>query len=149
MKLLIFSIAAAALAGAAASAQTPTAADPVNIARFGRAIQARYDTIKRDILDAAEAMPEPEYAFRATAQVRTFGEIIGHVADSQNFFCGVAAGGNPEYADTIEKSGAAKAALVKALKESIARCDDVYGRTDAVQRPGARAGRHAATRCAA
>ena len=50
--------------------------------------------------------------------------------DSQNFFCGVAAGRNPEYADPIEKSGGTKAALVKALNDSIATCDQVYGRTD-------------------
>jgi uncharacterized damage-inducible protein DinB len=130
MKLRVLLIAAAAFTGAVASAQTPAAPDTDTIARFGRAIQTRYDTIKRDIVDAAEAMPESEYAFRATPQVRTFGEIIGHVADSQNFFCGVAAGGNPEYADTIETSGAAKAALVKALKESVARCDEVYGGTN-------------------
>ena len=53
---------------------------------------------------AAEAMPESEYSFRATPQVRTFAEIIGHIADSQNFFCGVAAGSNPEYSDAIEQS---------------------------------------------
>ena len=109
----------------------PAAADPGNLTRFSRAVKARYDTINRDIVDAAEAMPESEYGFRATAQVRTFAEIVGHIADSQNFFCGVARGGNPEYADPIEQSGGTKAALVKALKDSVAACDDVYGQTDA------------------
>ena len=130
MKLIARSLAAAAVTGAVVSAQTPMPPDAGNIARFSRAIQTRYDTIKRDLIDAAEAMPESEYAFRATPQVRTFGEIVGHVADSQNFFCGVAGGANPEYADAIEKSGAAKATLVKALKDSVSRCDEAYGRTD-------------------
>jgi uncharacterized damage-inducible protein DinB len=129
MKMLALTLAACAVASGA-SAQSPAAADPGNLTRFGRAIKARYDTIKRDILDAAEAMPEPEYAFRATPQVRSFAEIIGHIADSQNFFCGVAGGRNPEYADPVEQSGGTKAALVKALKDSIAACDEVYGRTD-------------------
>ena len=75
-------------------------------------------------------MPESDYGFRATAQVRTFGEIIGHIADSQNFFCGVARGGNPEYADTIERSGGTKAVLVKALKDSVAACESVYATID-------------------
>jgi hypothetical protein len=83
MKLLALTIAAAAVSLGAASAQTPAPADPGNMTRFGRAIKARYDTIKRDIVDAAEAMPESEYGFRATPQVRTFAEIIGHIADSQ------------------------------------------------------------------
>lgn len=129
MKLLALTLAACLVAAGAASAQSPSAADPGNLTRFGRAIKARFDTIKRDIVDAAEAMPESEYGFRATPQVRTFGEIIGHIADSQNFFCGVAGGGNPEYADPIEKSGGTKAALVKALKESLAACDEMYAKT--------------------
>lgn len=131
MKLFVLTIAAFAVTAAAASAQTPASADSGNMARFGRAVKARYDSIKRDIVEAAEAMPESEYSFRATPQVRTFAEIIGHIADSQNFFCGVAEGSNPDYADPIEKSGGTKAALVKALKDSVARCDAVYGKIDA------------------
>jgi uncharacterized damage-inducible protein DinB len=123
---MAFTFSACAIA-AVCNAQAP---DPGTLARFGHAIQARYDVIKRDIVDAAEAMPEGEYAFRATPQVRTFAELIGHIADSQNFFCGVAAGANPEYADRVESSGGTKAALIKALKESVAACDQVYGRTD-------------------
>ena len=71
--------------------------------RFSRAIKARYDTIKRDIVEAADAVPESEYSFKPTPEVRSFGEIIGHIADTQNYFCGVAAGRNPQYADTNEK----------------------------------------------
>ena len=129
--MLALSLAACALTAGAAAAQTPSAGDPGNLARFGRAVKARYDTIKRDLVDAAEAMPESEYGFRATPQVRSFAEIVGHVADSQNFFCASAAGGNPEYVDAIEKSGGTKAALVKALKDSVAACDAVYAGTGA------------------
>ena len=130
MKLLALTIAAVAVMAGAALAQTPASADPGNLTRFGHAIAARYDTIKRDIVGAAEAMPESEYGFRATPKVRTFAEIIGHIADSQNFFCGVAGGNNTEYGDAIETSHGTKAALVKALKDSVAACDEVYGTTD-------------------
>lgn len=128
MNIFALTLAACAVAGAAA-AQSAAADDPGNLMRFGRAIKARYDTITRDIVDAAEVMPEAEYGFRATPQVRTFAEIVGHIADSQNYFCGVAGGRNPEYADPIERSGVTKAGLVKALKDSIAACDEVYGST--------------------
>jgi uncharacterized damage-inducible protein DinB len=132
MKLFVVTIVAFAFAAAGApSAQTPASSDPGNMTRFGRAIKARYDTIKRDIVEAAEAMPESEYSFRATPQVRTFAQIIGHIADSQNFFCGVAGGNNPEYTDPIEKSVGTKAVLVDALKASVATCDEVYANTDA------------------
>jgi uncharacterized damage-inducible protein DinB len=77
-------------------------------------------------VEAADAVPESEYAFKPTPEVRSFGEIIGHIADSQNYYCGVAAGRNPQFADTSQKQ-ATKADLVKALKESVAACDEVYG----------------------
>ena len=127
MRFMLAAVVAITTAGAA-SAQPP---DPGNLTRFGRAIKSRYDAIKRDIVDAAEAMPESEYGFRATPHVRTFAAIIGHIADSQNFFCGVAGGGNTEYSDAIEQSAGTKAALVGALKASVARCDEVYAKTDA------------------
>ncbi len=130
--LALLTSAALALGVTAASGQTAPAAapsDPGNMTRFSRAIKARYDSIKRDIVEAADAVPESEYSFKPTPQVRSFGEIIGHIADAQNFFCGVAGGSNPEYADTIEKSRTSKADLVKALKESVAACDAVYGAT--------------------
>lgn len=113
-------------------AQAPASgSDPGNMARFSRGIKARYDTIKRDIVEAAEAVPESEYDFKPTPQVRSFGEILGHIADTQNYFCAVAGGSNPDYSDTIEKSVKAKADLVKALKDSVAKCDGVYAGTDA------------------
>jgi uncharacterized damage-inducible protein DinB len=119
--------------GIAAGQTAPAAgADPGNMTRFSRAVKARFDNIKRDIVDAAEAVPENEYAFKPTPQVRSFGELVGHIADAQNFFCGVAAGTNPEYSDAIEKSKSpTKAALVSALKASVATCDDAYAKTTA------------------
>jgi uncharacterized damage-inducible protein DinB len=127
MKHLVLVASALILSAHAASAQTPAPADPGNMTRFSRAIKARYDTIKRDIVEAADAVPESEYSFKPTPEVRSFGEIIGHIADTQNYFCGVAAGRNPQYADTNEKGAKTKADLVKGLKASVAACDDVYG----------------------
>jgi len=131
---LAAAVAAAALAAAdtAALAQTPSAgSDPGNMTRFSRGIKQRYDNIKRDIVEAAEAVPESEYSFKPTPEVRSFGEIIGHIADTQNYFCGVVAGKNPEYADALEKGAKTKTELVKGLKDSVAKCDEMYGSTDA------------------
>ena len=130
--LLLAAATALAVNGNIVWAQAPAAgSDPGNMTRFSRGIKARYDNIKRDVVEAADAVPEPEYTFKPTPQVRSFGEIIGHIADTQNYFCSVAAGSNPEYADTLEKSAKSKADLVKGLKDSVAKCDDVYAKTDA------------------
>jgi len=118
--------------GSAAPQAPPAGSDPGNLTRFSRGLKSRFDSIKRDVVEAAEAVPENEYAFKPTPQVRSFGELVGHIADAQNFFCGVASGSNPDYSDAIEKSKSpTKAALVSALKASVAACDDVYAKTTA------------------
>jgi len=132
MKHLVLTAAALAAAGTVALAQTPAAgSDPGNLTRFSRGIKQRYESIKRDVVEAADAVPDSEYSFKATPEVRSFGEIIGHIADTQNYFCGVASGKNPEYADALEKGAKTKAELVKGLKDSMAKCDEVYNSTDA------------------
>src|SRR5215831_16454522 len=39
-----------------------------------------YDTIKKDVIAAADDMPEANYSFKPAPTVRSFGEIIGHIA---------------------------------------------------------------------
>jgi uncharacterized damage-inducible protein DinB len=138
MKSIVVAAALAVAGGVgsgAAAAQTPPAAasDPGNMTRFSRAVNARFDTITRDLVEAADAVPESEYTFKPTPAVRSFGEIVGHVADAQNYFCGVAGGGNPQYSDANEKAAKTptKASLVAALKASVAKCGEVYTATTA------------------
>jgi uncharacterized damage-inducible protein DinB len=90
-----------------------------------------YTLVKGNVIKAAEKMPEENYAFKATPDVRSFGQLIGHVADAQYLFCS-AASGDKNPAPGIEKSKTSKADLTKALGEAFAYCDKVYdGMTDA------------------
>ena len=90
--------------------------------------KAMHAMIRRDLAEAAENMPADEYAFQPTPQVRTFAQIIGHVANANFFFCSQVAGEkSPATADY--KQIADKAALVKALNDSLAYCDRVYAAT--------------------
>ena len=66
---------------------------------------------------SATDMPENLYAYRPTPEVRTFGELIGHVAGSQNMFCAMVLGDKQPAEDAIEKTAKTKAALVDALKK--------------------------------
>ena len=90
-----------------------------------------YLMMKRILLRSAEKMPEESYAFKPTEAVRSYGQIIGHLADSQYMFCSIALGEkNP--APGIEKTKTSKADLIAALKDSFAYCDRSYDRmTDA------------------
>jgi uncharacterized damage-inducible protein DinB len=90
-----------------------------------------YGQVKVWLLGSAEKMPEANYSFKPTDAVRSFGQIIGHVADAQYVFCSPVLGEkNP--APGIEKSKTTKADLIAALKEAFAYCDKAYdGMTDA------------------
>jgi hypothetical protein len=90
-----------------------------------------YGIMKRYITQSAAKMPEEQYSFRPTPLVRSFGEFIGHVADSNFRLCSVIAGEDPIDAGN-ERSRTEKAELTKALTGSFAYCDKVYdGMTDA------------------
>ena len=47
-----------------------------------------YGIVKGNVVKAAEQMPEENYSFKPTPEVRSFGQLIGHIADAQFGFCG-------------------------------------------------------------
>ena len=83
------------------------------------------------LLRSAEKVPEENYSFKPTEAVRSFGQILGHVADAQYSFCSSVLGEkNPGL--KIEESKTSKADLIAALKAAFAYCDKAYdGMTDA------------------
>jgi uncharacterized damage-inducible protein DinB len=84
-----------------------------------------YGQLRLWVLRSAEKMPQEAYSFRPTDAVRSFGQIVGHVADTQYFFCS-AAQGEPNPAPKIEQTKTGKADLIAALKGAYAYCDKVY-----------------------
>lgn len=88
-------------------------------------------TIRRDLEEAAANMPAAEYGFKPTPEVRSFGQIVGHVVNANYFFCAQARGDKPPSSTNYEQV-TDKDALVKALREALAYCDATYkGTTDA------------------
>lgn len=84
-----------------------------------------YRVVSGVLLEAAERTPEEHYDFRPTDSVRTFGQIVGHVADAQYMFCSVAIGEkNP--APQIEKTRTSKAEIISALQEAFTYCGRLY-----------------------
>jgi uncharacterized damage-inducible protein DinB len=71
-------------------------------------------------------MPEENYSFKPVDTVRSYGQIVGHVADAQYTFCSIALGEkNP--APDIEHTKTSKADLIAALNTAFAYCDKAYG----------------------
>ena len=89
------------------------------------AVQPLYNRLKDLYVRAAEAMPEEQYGFKPVPEVRSFREVLGHVANENYLFCaGAKSEENPNKAD-FEKT-TSKAAMVQAIKESFAYCDPAY-----------------------
>ena len=82
------------------------------------------------ITATAEELPEGKYSFKPTPEVRSFGEMFGHVAGAQYLFCAAALGEPPRREDDIEKSKKSKADLVAALKASTEYCNKAYAQND-------------------
>jgi len=104
-------VAAAALASGSAHAQST---NPLS----ARARQ-HYGIIKGYVARAAAKMPEDQCPFRPTPEVRSFAQLIGHLADANYRLCSVMAGQDPPINAGIERDKHAKADLIKALDESL------------------------------
>lgn len=123
--LLIFSALAIDGVAAAPAQEGSTAANPaVSTARM------LWEPMIGYITTAAEELPESTYAYRPTAEVRSFGQLIGHVAGAQYLICAAALGEPPRREDEIEKTRKTKRELVAALKTSTEYCARAYGQSD-------------------
>jgi uncharacterized damage-inducible protein DinB len=82
-----------------------------------------YEHIKENILKAAEEMPEMDYGFQPAPDIRTFGQLVAHIADAQAHFCSAVSGTHMQLNASSRKS---KADIIAALKESNDECDKAY-----------------------
>jgi uncharacterized damage-inducible protein DinB len=109
------------------SQEKPSSGNP-----FTAISKRNYQRTQGILLRSAEKMPEENYSFKPVDTVRSYGQIIGHLADAQYLFCSTASGDkNPGL--NIEKTKTSKADLIAALKDGFAYCDKVYdAMTDAI-----------------
>ena len=123
MKILAFAGLFVAFAGAASS-QSPERGPVTDSFRFWY-----FDYAKKNLLASAELMPEKDFSFRPTPAVRTFGELLDHVAQTQQLFCSSLKGEDrpapPEGEGDPKRT---RAQVLKALREAFASCDDVFTR---------------------
>lgn len=88
-----------------------------------------YGVAKGFITRSAEKVTEEHYAFRPTEDVRTFGGMLGHIADANYMFCSTAKGEANPNARELE-SLTSRAELTRALAESFAYCDGAYAMSE-------------------
>jgi uncharacterized damage-inducible protein DinB len=129
-KFLLLIAVAAVAAPLGAQAQGTDAANPA----VG-SLRSEWQQISGYIGKAAEQVSESDYAFKPTPEVRSFGQLIGHLAGAQYLICAAALGEPskmPE--DEIEKTKTSKADLMAAFRASNDYCVRAYAQSDAATR---------------
>ena len=85
------------------------------------AVRANLQRSERTMVAAAEAMPADKYGYKPTDQQRSFGEIVSHVAGSNNFMCSSISGMAAPDVKVPDGTGS-KADLIAAVKASYDYC---------------------------
>lgn len=111
--------------GCAAALLTTLTASPAYAQGQDFSMRGQYTMVKDWITKAAAAMPEAEYAFKPTPDVRSFGQLIGHIANSTAMICTMANGGKSPLTGNAEQL-TSKAELQKALASAFAACDATW-----------------------
>jgi uncharacterized damage-inducible protein DinB len=78
------------------------------------------------ITKAADMVPADKYSYKPAPTVRTFGELVGHIADGYNYFCARATGKKVQWSDAVEKGKTDKATIVEELKKATNACSTAY-----------------------
>jgi hypothetical protein len=85
-----------------------------------------YNQIKTNLQNMAAKMPPESYDFKPVPEIRTFGELMAHIADTQTRTCS-ALHGQARSGDAASKK--TKDDLVAALKASFDECDAAWDAT--------------------
>ena len=118
MRVRLSLLAATFIAGTA-SAQSK-APDPNDIRAV---LHGGLGEVANWITKSADMVPADKYTYKPVATVRTFGQLVAHVADGMNWYCkGAAAGKMGEWSDATEKGKTDKATVTAALKTAISGC---------------------------
>ena len=139
---------AACLLAGVASAQGPGPGGPVGIAA---GMQQQYNFLKNNLTQAAEVVPEAGYGQKVgtMGEVRTYGQVIGHVANAQFGQCSGALGvPNPEPGhqprgrhQVARRSHQGAGRFVRALRQGVRRASPIRTRAEMV--PNGRGGQAA------
>lgn len=118
----------------AALAQRPSAPQPSGPPRVGVAavLQGSYGGLKGIVTGVAAKMPETDYGSKPSSmpEVRTFGQVIAHIAEGQFDTCARVRGvTNPNQGRQLEQTLKTKAEFEKALADSFAFCDEAFSAT--------------------
>ena len=98
-------------------------------APVAQAFRDKAKQLGRNLMDAAAVMPSDKYDYKPTPAQMTFGDIVVHVAQVNDFFCGAIGGVKAPTRSEIAPTDS-KDALVARLRETFQFCDQVLATLD-------------------
>ena len=89
------------------------------------AVKPLYENVKGWILRSAEAMPAEHFSFKPVDGVRTYAQLLGHVANANFMFCSTVKGEQSPATQNYEET-ASREDLVRGLRAAFDYCDGAY-----------------------
>lgn len=128
-------LAGQANAQAANSAQAKTPTDAQEMAKLGTvespvsgAVKNQLPRFSKNMVAAADAMPAEKYGFKPMPEMNSFGHVVMHIAQSNNFLCSKISGMAAPDVKLADTDGKDK--LVAALKASFDYCQSALEKVD-------------------
>jgi DinB superfamily len=115
-KLSALALALFVLAISAAVAQSPASTTVQQIRRT-------FDGVNRKVLEMAQDFPEDKYDFKLKPEMRTFGEVIVHIASGNVYAAKAGRGEKVNWDELDSKNYKTKADIVAMFEKSMADAD--------------------------
>ena len=132
MKLRMLLIACCLLLSALSSFGQST---PEKAPDISTEVRNGFNEVNGWVMKAAESVPADKYSYKPVDTVRTFGQLIGHITDSYNYFCAHGVGNKVQWSEPVEKGTTDKDTLLPKLKEAVGKCNAAYSSGNAQLRP--------------
>lgn len=126
MKRMLLAVCVVALSPLGAPAQQAAAPETNPISNYTRKI---LDSQSKNLLAAADEMPADKYSFHPTPAQMTFGHMIMHIANTNNFLCSKISGTPAPTAEKLSDTDS-KDKLVGGLKASFDFCSSALAKVD-------------------
>ena len=84
---------------------------------------------QKNIVAAVEEMPADKFSYKPTPGQMSFGKLVLHITEANNFFCGKIGGSAPAKSSQLKETDA-KDRLLQAMKSSFDFCDRTLGKMD-------------------
>jgi DinB family protein len=101
-------------AGSGLAQQTPTIA---------QALKSSFDGINKQVLDMVEDFPAEKYDFRLKPEMRSFGEVIVHIASGNVYLAKAGRGEKVKWDELDPKNYKTKAEIVALFRKSVEDAD--------------------------